>query len=155
MSKIITYPYFFLGFSFDIGSIDPDNLYSMLENMSLFKRFSLEEINTPVSEDVVRSIQVMCGQAKEINPDEPMSTCEYNPIKLVDFLACDGKVVDGADLKDTNNLKVYLNGQVAELGEDYELDSINQKINILWDDIEDTDLFSFSIPMKIKTFRSV
>jgi hypothetical protein len=145
---MINYPYFFLGFSFNVNEIDPTSFEENLSKLKLFRRFTYEEAIAPVGEDVVQSILVLCGTPKPVNPGEPLSTCEYTPILLKDFIASGCRVIPEANLYDTNNLKVYINGCVAVDGEDFAIDNYHNVIKILWDSIKDTDVFSFSISLK-------
>jgi hypothetical protein len=144
----LPYPYFLLGFDFKITELDPEALTEALTKMSLFRRFTWEEAYLPEDGDTVRSIQMMCGKPRDINPEEPLSTCEYAPIPLKTFVDCGGIVLPEADLKDRNNIKVYLNGKPAEYEEDYVFDYSTWAIKILWNEIRDIDMFSFSIPFK-------
>jgi hypothetical protein len=147
------YPYFFLGFSFPIQDLDPEDLTKKLSDLSLFRRFTFEEASVAPTEDEVKSISIICGTPKEIVVGEPLTVCEYRPILLEDFISCGGQVLTQADLSDKNNLKIYMNGEIAVEDEDYTLDIKNKKINILWDLVKDTDIFSYSIPFKNKETR--
>jgi hypothetical protein len=142
------YPYFLLGFSFTIQSLDPDNFAEDLASMKLFRRFTWEEGMACPDLDTVKSVNIMCGTPKEINPEEPLTVCEYTPIKLEEFIAAGCKVPAQADLFDKNNIKIYLNGEIAVEGEDFVLDNVNHIVKIMWDVIKETDVFSYSIPLK-------
>lgn len=146
--KEISYPYFFLGFSFKLSDIDPKTFETSLSKMRLFRRFTYEEAMAPCEQDQVKSVSVICGTPHQYDEASPLSNCEYAPILLKDFIASGGRVIPEANLCDINNLRVYINGNAALPGEEYALDTAHNVIQILWDYVKDTDVFSFSAVLK-------
>jgi hypothetical protein len=140
-----TYPYFFLGFETDIRNISP----KLVGDLSIFKRFTFEDAIKAPDLLTVKSVNLICGIPEEINPNEPASVCNYKPIFLKDFIASGGYVMPEAAIHDRRNLKIYMNGNIAEEGEDYEIEVGAHRIKILWEVIKPTDVFSFVIPMKM------
>lgn len=142
----IKYPYFFLGFEEFIKNINQD----MIGDLSLFKRFSFEEAIILPKLDVMKSIQIIAGTPSPIDPNNPGSACSYNPIKLSEFMESNCLVIPEANLNDKRNLKVYINGVIAEENEDYKIIPKENKIQILWAQIKKDDIFSYSIPLRLR-----
>lgn len=130
------YPYFYIGFDLDINSIKAEEL-----NIDMFKVLTEEEALAKCSIGNFKTVQIIAGTPDGVG-------IGYKPIKLQDFIDS-GSVLPNSycNLKEKRNIQVYLNGRVAEDGEDYEI--TKDSIRILWDVINQTDVFSFSIPIVI------
>jgi hypothetical protein len=136
----IPYPYFYLGLEINIEQISQETL----TDPTVWRTFTKEEITVPCDPNMLRIVQAIGGTPI---PDKP--SVEYTHIGLKEFISTGGVIPEECDLTDIQNIRIYFNGKPAEEGEDYELVHKEHKIKILWDKIEDTDIFSFSLPLKV------